>query len=95
MSAQRVGPRPFPGLCPSAGPEGDMVDGLLECGKKNLGDRLQEAKMSKHQDCNAVRNSVVTAAGIIHCKNRMRLHEAPFARARSSRRLKARACLQA
>ena len=43
-----------------------MVNGLLECGEENLCNHLGKAKTLEHKDCNAVRNSVVAAAGIIH-----------------------------
>ena len=45
------------------------MDGTLECGEENPGDRMREAKVAKHQDCNAVRNSAATALGVVHGKS--------------------------
>ena len=47
---------------------GHMMNGSLECSKKDLGGRLWETKVSKHQDGNTVGDSIVTAAGVIHSK---------------------------
>ena len=47
---------------------GCVMNGSLECSKKNLGGRLWETEVSKHQDSNAVGDSIVTATGVIHSK---------------------------
>ena len=44
----------------------NVVNGPLEGGEEHFCHRLREAKVSEHQDCNTVGNSIAAAPGVVH-----------------------------